>query len=344
MKCALIGAGMVARTHLDAIADIPGLSLCAVIARGSQSARNFAEVATTKLGQEVPLLRDLSDIPQPHRPDFVIIATPPDARLPFVQQLAQANIPILIEKPLERTFEAAQAIVQICAEHDIPLGVFLQHRVRASSLALKDAVRNGVLGDIATVDIQVPWWRAQSYYDAPGRGTYARDGGGVVITQAIHALDLAMWVAGPVRTLQAMMHKTALHDLEAEDWASAILHFENGAVGSFTATTAAYPGSAERIHLQGTRAHARLQGGALEIHHLDGRTETLGQEVATGGGADPMAFTHAWHRAVIEDFIACLASGAAPIASGTSALPVHAVIGAMERASASGHREKVAHP
>ncbi|MFK7870033.1 MAG: Gfo/Idh/MocA family protein [Roseobacter sp.] len=344
MKCALIGAGMVAQTHLDAIADIPGLSLSAVIARGSQSAQDFAERATAKLGYAVPLLRELGDIPAADTPDFAIIATPPDARLAFVQHLAQANIPILIEKPLERTFEAAQEIVEICADADIPLGVFLQHRVRAASRALKDAVQDGVLGDIATVGIQVPWWRAQSYYDAPGRGTRSRDGGGVVITQAIHALDLAIWVAGPVQTLQATMHKTPLHDLEAEDWASAILQFENGAVGSFTATTAAYPGSVETIRLQGTKAHARLQGGALEIHHLDGRTETLGQEAATGGGADPMAFTHDWHRDVIQDFIACLASRAAPVASGTSALPVHAVIDTMERASASGHREKVIKP
>ena len=199
----------------------------------------------------------------------------------------------------------------------------------------------GDLGHVATVDIRVPWWRDQSYYDVPGRGSYARDGGGVMISQAIHTLDLALWLLGPVAEVQAMMHTTALHRLEAEDWAGALLRFESGAVGTLTATTAAYPGEAEQITVQGTRAGAHLASGILTLTPFDGPPKVHGAQATTGGGADPMAFTHAWHQSVIEDFARSLQTGNAPLCPAREALAAHAVIAAMERAGRSGHTEKV---
>ncbi|WP_390911775.1 Gfo/Idh/MocA family oxidoreductase [Pseudosulfitobacter sp. SM2401] len=175
-------------------------------------------------------------------------------------------------------------------------------RARAASIALKQAIDAGVLGDLATVELRIPWWRNQSYYDAPGRGSFGRDGGGVMISQAIHTLDLAMWLVGPIATIQALMRTTPLHHLEAEDWAGALFEFENGVCGSLMASTAAFPGQAESIVIQGSKAAAHLAFGVLTLHHLDGRTEELGANASTGGGADPMAFTHAWHQSVIEDF------------------------------------------
>ena len=162
-----------------------------------------------------------------------------------------------------------------------------------------------------------------------------------MISQAVHTLDLAIWLLGPVRSVQAMMRQTALHHLEAEDWAGALFDMQCGAFGTLLATTAAYPGGAETIVVQGTKAAAHLGSGVLEISYLDGRKTRVGAEGATGGGADPMAFTHEWHQSVIEDFAEALRSGGQPLASGETALEAQAVIDAMQRASESGQKQQV---
>lgn len=341
MNIALIGLGMVADTHLAAIRDGTDLRLAGVLARDRGRSTVFARKAAEQLGYEVAVFDDVNDIARDPAVDFVLLTTPPDARLAFVETLAQAGKPILMEKPIERDLAAARHIVALCEAARVPLGVMLQHRARATSRKLKAMIEEGALGEITTLEIRVPWWREQSYYDAPGRGTYARDGGGVMLTQAIHTLDLALWLLGPIHSLQAMMRRTPLHRLEAEDWAGALFDMECGAIGSMTATTSAYPGGPESLTLQGTKAAVHLASNVLTVSHLDGRHETHGAASKTGGGADPMAFSHAWHQTVIEDFASGLATGAEPLATGQSALAVHAVIDAMERASRSGTSERV---
>lgn len=335
MNIALIGLGMVAATHVQAVQSAEKLHLSGVWGRDSAKTADFAARHATRAFGSV------QEIVQDPAIDFVILATPPNARRDIVQELAAAGKPILMEKPIERDVQAASDLVQICAQAGVPLAMMLQHRAREASQALKTALETGALGEICTVDLRVPWWRAQSYYDAPGRGTYARDGGGVMISQAIHTLDLAIWLLGPIRAVQAMMRQTALHHLEAEDWAGALFDMQCGAFGTLLATTAAYPGGVETIALQGTKAAAHLGSGVLEISYLDGRKTRVGAEGATGGGADPMAFTHEWHQSVIEDFAQALRSGGQPLATGQSALAAHAVIDAMQRSSESGQKQQV---
>ena len=198
------------------------------------------------------------------------------------------------------------------------------------------------MGEIVHVEIRVPWWRDQAYYDAPGRGSYARDGGGVMINQAIHTLDLALWLVGPVNDVQALMRTSPLHRMQAEDIAAGLLTFVCAASGVLSATTAAYPGGAESIAITTTRAQARLVGNALCIDWIDGHHEALAQSTkGTGGGADPMGFTHGWHQSVIEDFANTVRLGTQPIAAAEDALHVHAVIDAMEKAAQSGARAQV---
>lgn len=344
MKTVLIGLGMVADTHLAAIAHSDkGIRLAGVMGRDPDRARAFAAKAGKALGSDLRIYDTVHQIAQDTEIGFVILATPPDARQELVEVLARAGKPILMEKPIERTLEAATAIVARCKAADVSLGIVLQHRARTASQHLKSLLDKGALGKIATVDIRVPWWRDQAYYDAPGRGTYARDGGGVMINQAIHTLDLALWLLGPVAHVQALMRQTPLHRLEAEDWAGALIEMANGACGTLMATTSACPGAGESITLQGSQAAAHLASGVVTVTHMDGRVEAFGTQADTGGGADPMAFTHAWHQTIIEDFAACLSTGATPLASGASALEAHRMIDAMERASASGHRTEVPH-
>lgn len=218
----------------------------------------------------------------------------------------------------------------------MPLGVVFQNRWRAGALGLRDLLAAGAIGDVAAVQLAVSWWRPQPYYDEPGRGTLSRDGGGVLLTQAIHALDLMLAFAGPVERVSAVAATTRLHRMETEDFAAAGLIFANGAPGSLVATTAAYPGGPERLTIVGTRATATLVGGALTVDFQDGRREETGGSAGTGGGADPMAFTHEAHRGLIAAFLDALDAGRAPDPDGRAALRVHRLVDAILESGRTG--------
>lgn len=326
MKVALIGLGMVSATYADAIRTSPGLTLARVHARTAPSRQAFL-AAHPDLGAEAaPTVAAIAKDPDIA---FAIVATPPNARTGIVDTLAAHGKPILMEKPVERTLAAAEALVARCEGAGVPLGIVLQHRARPLVADLRQRLPD--LGPLHAVEVAVPWWRPQSYYDDPGRGTYARDGGGVLISQAIHTLDVMLSLTGPVAELQALTATTAAHRMEAEDFVAAGLRFASGAVGHLHATTASFPGRGETITLHGARGSARLDAGTLRLDWRDGGSETLGQTAASGAGADPMAFTSDWHRAVIEDFAAALTEGRPPLVPGRTALEVHRLIAALER-------------
>ena len=341
MKAVLIGLGMVADTHLAALHASQTVDLHGVLGRRRETTEAYAEKASTLLGRDILTYESVAAVASDAEVDFAIVATPPDSHSAIVSQLADAGKPVLLEKPIERTLDAAQALVVHCERAAVPLGVVLQHRAREVSHQLKSAVSTGELGQIIAADIRVPWWRDQSYYDAPGRGTYDRDGGGVLITQAIHTIDLALWLLGPMARVQALLRRTAAHELEAEDWAGAVFTTEDGVAGTLMATTACYPGTSESILLQGTKGTALLQGNALQISAMKKDTVAYGAISGSGGGADPMAFTHDWHQTIIEDFAASVRSGNVPIAAGKSALMAHAAIEAIERSNRRGERVHV---
>jgi predicted dehydrogenase len=230
----------------------------------------------------------------------------------------------------------------LTAHASYKLGVVFQHRFREASDHLRALVGQGALGELAAVNVISPWWRPQSYYDEPGRGTLARDGGGVLITQAIHTLDLMLSLTGPVVEVAAIVDTTGLHRIETEDFAGAGLRFANGAYGALLATTALYPGFPERIELIGPAATAILAAGVVTIHSHDGRQEQIGEEQGTGGGADPMAFPHDAHRALLADFLDALDQDRSPRVSGREALRVHHLIDAVLRSSAERRAVAVA--
>jgi UDP-N-acetyl-2-amino-2-deoxyglucuronate dehydrogenase len=261
--------------------------------------------------------------------DCALILTPPRTHLPLVERFAAAGKHILLEKPLEAETSRAEALVDACARNGVTLGVVLQHRFRPGARALAECVAGDGLGQIATASVAVPWWRPQSYYDEPGRGTLARDGGGVLLTQAIHTLDLFLSLVPPLAEVAAYARTTPLHRMETEDLACAALRFSNGALGTLGATTASAPGFPERIDIVGTRGTATLVAGRLDVHFHDGRVETAGERAAFGGGADPMAFAHDAHRALIAEFFDAVEAGRAPPNDGYAALAVHDLIDAV---------------
>jgi predicted dehydrogenase len=337
MNTALIGLGMVADTHIRAIAATNGkVHLKTICSRDLTKVEAVADRYEELLGHKPDCVTSVEEIAQDEAIDFVIIATPPDARLEMTRLFAEAGKPILMEKPLERTLEAARDVVEICETADIPLGVVFQHRMRPVVAKMRDVVKNQPLGALAIAEIDVPWWRTQAYYDEPGRGSYARDGGGVLINQAIHILELALSFIGPVARVQAFARTSNLHEMEAEDFVSAGFELRSGAIGRLSATTAHAPGGAESITLHFEHAKLRFQAGQLVIDWHNGRSETLGAQSASGGGADPMAFSFARHQAIIEDFVDALEQSRAPCVTGREALGVHALIDALVRSSAEG--------
>lgn len=335
LRIALVGVGMVAQTHIDAIQASENLVLSGVCARRPDRARAVSEV-NGGLG----VFERFQDITLQNT-DFVIIATPPSVRHELIAHFCAQGVPILLEKPIDRTLEGAQQIVAMCEQAGLPLGIVFQHRTRSAVAVLREKIAR--LGPLALVEINIPWWRPQSYYDEPGRGTLAQDGGGVLMTQAIHTLELALSFTGPVRRVSAMARTSALHAMETEDFVTAGLEFDSGAIGSMMATTASCPGGKETIVLHGPNGVARLVGHALTIDWRDGTSESTGGEAASGGGADPMAFSFGWHQAIIEDFAAALSEDHPPLVSGREALAVHALIEALIRSSEAGERVEVAH-
>ena len=338
LNTALIGLGMVADTQVNAIASLQGrVHLKGVFARGQQAAREYAGKAESLCGYLPEVYTSIEAVAEDAELDFVIIATPPNARLELVRLFAAAKIPILMEKPIERTTCAAQEIVEICEANGVPLGMVFQHRARAVSIKLQGLVQSGALGELGLADVAAPLWRDQSYYDEPGRGSYERDGGGVLLSQAIHTLDLMLSLTGDVTEVQAMSRTTRFHTMESEDFVTAGITFKNGAVGALLATTAHYPGGSECITLHFDHAVAKLGRDALDIYWRDGRHETFGETDNTAGntdgGANPMAFTSSWHAGVIADFADAITQQRPPLITGREALKVHRLIEALVTSS-----------
>jgi len=335
MNVVLIGCGMVASAYVESFSKLRDqMHLVGVLASTQASGAAFLAKHRDSL-PEATAFADL-DAVIAAKPDMAVIITPPNVRKPIVEALATAGIPVLMEKPVERTLAAAQELTQICERAGVPLGIVLQHRVRPSAQALHNLLADNDLGPLQLVEIYVPWWRGQGYYDEPGRGSLERDGGGVLISQAIHTLDLALQFTGPVKDVTAMCRTSAFHEMETEDFVTAGMTFESGAMGSLVASTATYPGRTEEIILHYANASVTLKSAELSVAWQNGKVETIGTAVATGAGGDPMAFTADWHQAVIEDFMTCINTGATPVASGQSALGVHALIEAIITSSAKG--------
>ncbi|MBE3637587.1 Gfo/Idh/MocA family protein [Mangrovicoccus algicola] len=325
-RAVLIGAGMVAATHLRACRAAAGtVALHGIMARRPEAARALAaEEGIAR--DELHFYATAEEVAADPQVDFAIIVTPPDARAALIAPLAAAGKHVLLEKPVARDLAEAAEVVAICEAAGVTLGLVFQHRMRAASRRAAALVASGGLGALGLAEIRVPWWRGQDYYDEPGRGTHARDGGGVLITQAIHAMDLALSLTGPVTRVQAMTATTRLHRMEAEDFAAAGLGFASGAVGSLYAATAAFPGGEDSIALHFEKASLTLSAGHLAVRWRDGRIEEAGSGTGSGGTADPMGFGHELHQAVIEDFAAAIRDGRPPAATGQAALEVHRLI------------------
>jgi predicted dehydrogenase len=195
---------------------------------------------------------------------------------------------------------------------------------------------SGALGSFIAGTVTVPWWRPASYYDEPGRGSYARDGGGVLITQAIHTLDLFVSVVGAPLRAQAQQSR-AVQPMEAEDTIAGVLDYGDGRLVSVYATVAAYPGRDEELWVSGTAGTALVRGADLVRFGPPGtEPEVIVTDPAGSTAVDPSAMPTAWHRSLLEDALESFATGREPIASGPSALVTHRVVAALYASARDG--------
>ena len=318
-RLAIIGLGMAVTPHAKSLLDLA--DRVEVVAAFSPSEKRRADFGVRF---PFPLTASIEKILTDPTIDIVAILTPPNTHLELVRKTAAAGKHILLEKPLEITTARAEDLVETCRRAGVKLAVMLQHRFRPSAMKLAALLRAGELGHIVGCSTMIRVWRPQSYYDMPGRGTRARDGGGVLLTQAIHTLDLMLSLAGPVIEVCGYAATSRVHRMETEDMVCAAVRFANGALGVIDATTAAYPGFPERIEIIGEAATAVIDGTELRIFHHDGRiTEFQSDGSAGGTGADPMAFPHDYHRALIGDFLDALDQDREPTVSGGEVLKVH---------------------
>jgi predicted dehydrogenase len=318
MKVALVGLGMAVAPHAKSLLDLKQRAQVAYAYSPSAARRkSFAERFPFAQCDRFEAILDDRSV------DAVLVLTPPNTHLEIASRCAAAGKHVLLEKPLEVSTAKAEQLVQACK--NVKLGVVLQHRFRPAAEKLRELLPK--LGKLVSASAAIPNWRPQSYYEQPGRGTRSRDGGGVLLTQGIHTLDLFLSFVGEPQEVKSFVTTTPIHKMETEDLVAAALRFKSGALGVVHATTAAYPGFAERIELIGTRGTALLEGTSLKVQVHDEKPFEMKTDAGGGGtGADPMAFPHDWHRGVLADFLDSIEQNREPRVSGAEALKVHRFI------------------
>jgi UDP-N-acetyl-2-amino-2-deoxyglucuronate dehydrogenase len=336
-RIAVIGLGMAAKPHLSSLADLADRVEVAACYTPSAERRESFGVAYPDL----PTTGDLNTLFADRSITALLLLTPPFTHLDLILRAAAAGKHVLVEKPLDVSVARARQAVEAMERAKLRLGVVLQHRFRKASRRLADLVALEELGALISGSSAIRWWRTPDYYAEPGRGMKARDGGGVLLTQAIHTLDLFQHLAGPVTRVAAFAKTSPLRKIDTEDVVGAAIAFANGAVGTIDATTVAYPGFAERIELACERATIVLTAETLDLYYKDGRHLHEEGPESKSGGADPMAFSHDAHRGVIDDFLDALDKGREPAISGREALKVQLLIEALLRSAKSGRVEEV---
>ena len=309
----LIGGGNITETHARAARAIPGVEISAIHGSNAEKIERLCREHGGTPFQDFDAFLN-------HRPmDLVILGSP--SGLHATQGIASARhgLHVLAEKPIEITTARADALIEAAKQSKVKLGVIFQDRTKPHIRQLKNRLDQGLLGKLLFVDARVKWYRPPEYYaNSRWRGTLALDGGGALINQGVHTVDLLLWLLGDVVRVQART-ATLLHKIEAEDTAAAILEFASGALGVFHATTAAFPGYPRRVEITGTEGTVILEhdriiaanlrnapGAAIESAPLDENQSASSAAVSDFRG----------HQAVLEDFLQAIQTNRAPICDG----------------------------
>jgi len=305
----VVGAGLIADFHARAIGDIPNAKFVACCDSVMDRATALAEKYGARAFGSYEEMLGSDDI------DIVTIATPSGVHMEPTIAAAQAGKHVICEKPLEVTLERIDAMIEAHEKAGTRLGGIFPYRFNDLMVPLRDAIQSGRFGTITYAGIYVPWWRTDEYYKDSWHGTWKLDGGGALMNQSIHMIDMLCDLMPPIESVQA--YTAALgHDIEAEDTAAAVLRYANGALGIIYGTTASYPGQYRRFEITGTRGTAiNVENSITLWQFADERPEDKGirerfLKIEGGGGvADPAAITHENHTRNFKAFLEALEKG-----------------------------------
>ncbi len=343
LRFGIIGCGVIGQTHATALAAVPEARLVAVTDLDPTRARSLAEKHGATPYTSIQEMLDRAEL------DVVDVCTPSGLHGEQACLVMRAGRHVIVEKPMEITRSAIDQMLRVQEETGVKLAVISQHRFDAASQQVHDLVTEGAFGRLVLGNAHVPWWRAQTYYDSGAwRGAWELDGGGVLMNQSIHSIDLLQWMMGPVRGVHAYTD-TLAHQMETEDVAVAVLRFASGALGTIAATTSAYPGVTTRIEVFGDKGSAVIEDDRLGFLRLarDDREEVgaygmgardrarvaSGQETGGATAADPAALSANTHAMQIADMIRAIRDDGTPLVDGHAARhPVEIILAVYESA------------
>ena len=311
MRVGIIGTGAISRKHAQAYKNI-GYEITVCTNTNAIKGKQFAN----ETGAE--FVETYEQVCRHPRVDYVDVCTFPDFRLQPLEICAQSKKHVLVQKPIATNLDTARKMIEIARKAGIQLGVVSQHRFDDSSLFLKKAIADGRLGKILQADAYVKWYRSAEYYSRPIKGSWATEGGGALINQAIHQVDLLLFLVGAVNEVFGYWRLGALHKIESEDLVNALLRYSSGATGVIQASTALWPGYPERLEFHGTKGTAIVTGDKLttwDVQDDYGDPAPVTSQGASGA-SDPMAISLAPFERQLRDFGDACKAGRAPSISG----------------------------
>ena len=334
MNIGLIGTGAISHKHGDAYNEL-GYKITACSNRSAEKGLEFAQ----KYGAE--FVGDWRDLVARADVDYVDVCTFPDSHLEIVRECAAKGKAVLLQKPMDLTLDNCREMIRLAADANIRLGVVSQHRFDDSTIFLKKALEAGRLGKLLQADGYVKWHRPQPYYDRPGKGTWEVEGGGALINQGIHTVDVLMYLAGRVKSVQADWQLAAAHEMEAEDVVNALVRYDNGATGVIQASTAFWPGYTERIELHGTKGSATIVGDKLtnwDVEDDSGDPAPVQSADDDSGASDPMAIPIENLKRGFADFAKAVEAGKPPLITGEEGLAALEIVLGVYEAAREGKR------
>ncbi|HCG64860.1 MAG TPA: oxidoreductase [Sphaerochaeta sp.] len=335
----VIGLGMISEVHAKAIGDLNGCRLVAGFDSSEERAVQFGRAYSCRTYTSLDEFLADPDL------DIVTVATPSGLHLEGAIAAAEAKKHVIVEKPLEITKQRCNQIIAACAANGVKLAGVFPSRYHEAPKLIKRAIEQGRFGKIVMADAQVKWFRTQAYYDSGAwRGTWKFDGGGALMNQSIHAIDLLQWFMGDVSEVFAFTDTLSHERIEVEDTAVAVLKFANGAMGVIEGTTSAYPGFLKKIEILGTKGSVVMEEESIVAWKFE---EELPEDQAirakyfhgtsTGGGAsDPKAIGHHGHTMLFGSVVDSIRNDAAVEVSGESARNAVEIIEGIYRSAQTG--------
>jgi UDP-N-acetyl-2-amino-2-deoxyglucuronate dehydrogenase len=326
----------VARKHAQAYRNI-GFRVAACTNSNEDRGRRFA----AEFGAQ--FVRGCEELCSHPEVDLLDVCTFPELRLEAVEAAAAAGKPVLVEKPMATNLEAARGMIDTARRAGIPLGVISQHRFDDSSLFLARAIPNGRLGRLIQCDCYIKWFRSAEYYGRAIKGSWQTEGGGALIGQAIHQVDLLRWLAGPITEVFAHWQIGARNRIESEDVVNALVRYGNGATGVIQASTALWPGYPERIEFHGTKGTAIVSGDQLTAWDVEGDTGDPAPLVSASksGASDPMAISYVPFERQFRDFGEAISEGRPPLVGGEQGYEALEVVDAVYRSCRLGEKVRL---